>query len=106
MPTATPLNMKRMTPCCLVGIACLTAAVGFSQDAKSTQRPATKKAQSLALPDNVTIERDIVYASYGPREVTLDLYLPKVRSPAPIPCIVVVHGGGWKSGDKQRFARH
>ena len=57
-----------------------------------------------ALPASVKVERDIVYARYGSREVKLDLYLPKQPAPGKIPCIVVVHGGGWRSGDKSRFA--
>jgi pectinesterase len=36
----------------------------------------------------------------------LDLYLPTEKPAAPMPCVVVIHGGGWRSGDKQRFARH
>ena len=57
-----------------------------------------------ALPASVKVERDVVYARYGEREVKLDLYLPKQPVSAKIPCIVVVHGGGWRSGDKNRFA--
>jgi pectinesterase len=57
-----------------------------------------------ALPDSVKVERDIVYAQYGERKVMLDLYLPKQPASGKIPCIVVIHGGGWRSGDKTRFA--
>lgn len=57
-----------------------------------------------ALPSSVKVERDIVYARYGDREIKLDLYLPKQPASGKIPCIVVVHGGGWRSGDKNRFA--
>jgi pectinesterase len=56
------------------------------------------------LPASVKVERDLVYARYGDREVKLDLYLPKQPAAAKIPCIVVIHGGGWRSGDKTRFA--
>ena len=100
-------TMKRITLACLVGLAGLGAALGFAQETKSAKkRPAPKQAESAALPDNVSIEKDIVYAKYGPRELLLDVYRPKERSASPLPCIVVVHGGGWKNGDKQRFARH
>lgn len=57
-----------------------------------------------ALPDTVKVERDIVYAKYGNREVKLDLYLPKRPTAEKIPCIVVIHGGGWRSGDKSCFS--
>ena len=92
---------------CFATLVCLTAVVGLAQEKKiNPKRAAAKTAESTALPGNVTIEKDIVYAKYGSREVLLDLYLPKERPAAPLPCIVVVHGGGWKTGDKQRFARH
>ena len=58
------------------------------------------KSSDEAVPATVQAERDLVYARYGTREVKLDLYLPRVRPTAAIPCIVVVHGGGWRSGDK------
>ena len=98
--------MKRLTLGCLVGIAGVAVAVGFAQETKRAKRAAPKPAETFALPDNVSVEKDIVYARYGTRELMLDLYRPKARSAAAIPCIVVVHGGGWKNGDKQRFARH
>lgn len=60
--------------------------------------------QRRALPDSVKVERDLVYARYGTREVKLDLYLPRQPKSERIPCIVVIHGGGWRSGDKSRFA--
>ncbi len=58
----------------------------------------------FAVPETVRVERDIVYAKYGSREVQLDLYLPKKPDAEKIPCIVCIHGGGWRSGDKNRFA--
>ena len=57
------------------------------------------------LPEGVKVVRDIVYAKYGDREVMLDLYLPKKPGEKPIACIVTIHGGGWRSGNKERFAR-
>ena len=56
-------------------------------------------------PDSVKVVRDIVYATYGDRKVMLDLYLPASPPAGKMPCIMVVHGGGWRSGDKNKFAR-
>jgi acetyl esterase/lipase len=97
---------KYLLPCCLA-LAVLVAATGTAQEkAAKGKRGAAKKAAAASLPANVSIEKDIVYAQYGAREVLLDLYLPKDRPAGPLPCVVVIHGGGWKTGDKQRFARH
>jgi pectinesterase len=87
-------------------------ASAFAQaDAPKAKRAAKGKGANpegeplrRKLPDTVKVERDIVYAKYGDREVLLDLYLPKQPASAKIPCIVVIHGGGWRSGDKTRFA--
>ncbi|MGB2822767.1 MAG: alpha/beta hydrolase [Phycisphaerae bacterium] len=57
------------------------------------------------MPETVKVVRDIVHARYGDREVKLDLYLPKDPPAGKLPCIMVIHGGGWRSGDKERFAR-
>lgn len=40
----------------------------------------------------------------GPdRKETLDLYLPKNRKPREtLPAVVLIHGGGWKEGDKRQ----
>ncbi|MEZ5385818.1 MAG: alpha/beta hydrolase [Prosthecobacter sp.] len=71
----------------------------FAQRA-NPEGPALRRA----LPDTVKVERDIVYATYGDRKVILDLYLPKSPASEKIPCIVVIHGGGWRMGDKTKFA--
>ncbi len=41
----------------------------------------------------------LTYATYGGREVKLDLYRPKERSEL-LPAIVCIHGGGWFKGDR------
>jgi len=77
-----------------------------AQDPANKAKAANTEGQPLrrALPESVKVERDLVYARYGEREVKLDLYLPNKPASEKIPCIVVIHGGGWRSGDKTRFA--
>jgi acetyl esterase/lipase len=49
-------------------------------------------------PAGVTVLRDLNYApALG---LALDLYLPGRRAPA----VVLVHGGGWRSGDRREFS--
>lgn len=54
--------------------------------------------------------RDLEYATVDGQALLLDLYLPAsenarerdgIRSGDGIPCVVFIHGGGWKAGDKQ-----
>ena len=66
----------------------------------------------MAALSNVSAEsevlRDLTYATVDGQTLRLDLYLPSQRKTAEYaeglndaPCIVFVHGGGWKAGDKK-----
>ncbi len=68
------------------------AAAAFAQSPK----PAAKA--SPQLPAGVRIERDIAYIEGGDEAQKLDLYLPEQASEKPLPLIVHIHGGGWRTG--------
>ena len=51
----------------------------------------------------VRVYRDLVYAEYGEDRMRLDLYVQKDVK-APVPCIIVIRGGGFRSADKEHFA--
>ncbi len=61
-----------------------------------------KNQPSTAIPNDITAKLDIPYARYGDRQVLLDLFTQRQRS-GPQPALVIVHGGGWKNGDKTKF---
>jgi len=65
----------------------------------------TRKPPVFKAPDSVKVVKDIVYATYGQRKVMLDMYLPTQPPEGKLPCIMVIHGGGWRSGNKEKFAR-
>ena len=48
-----------------------------------------------------TLFRDLAYSAHSPACVG-DLYLPRKKDP-PYPLVVVVHAGGWMTGDKNDF---
>src|SRR5690606_5567589 len=50
------------------------------------------------LPKDVAHDKDIVYRTIGNRKLHLDVFRPqqKVAQPA----ILLIHGGGWRTGDK------
>ncbi|HYE05838.1 MAG TPA: alpha/beta hydrolase [Planctomycetota bacterium] len=56
--------------------------------------------RSVAQPDGVAIERDIVYHRVGDRDLRLDLYRPEGVS-GPLPVIVWIFGGGWLRGGRE-----
>src|SRR5581483_1466737 len=70
----------------------------------SAQNQKKGRAARFVVPDNVEKTADIVYAQYGDRQLRLDLYTPKPKPAGLIPGIVVIRGGGWRSGDKNGFA--
>ena len=53
-----------------------------------------------ALPGGVTVEENCVYSSRGGRELHLDIFHRKDSLAEP--AVVLIHGGGWRSGDKSQ----
>lgn len=60
-------------------------------------------AAALNAPALVDIQSNIAYASRGDTTLQLDLYRPIVRTD-PIPLVIVIHGGSWRSGSKEDMA--
>jgi len=45
-------------------------------------------------------EKDVVYGTGAGEDLKLNLARPK-NTPGPLPCIVLIHGGGWAAGNKE-----
>lgn len=59
---------------------------------------------SSELPPGVIKVADQTYAQYGTRCLKLDLYLPSSqRQGERFPTVIIVHGGGWRSGFRSEF---
>ncbi|MDA8975713.1 alpha/beta hydrolase [Akkermansiaceae bacterium] len=54
----------------------------------------------LPKPEGVEVKKDLVYANRETGPLKVDLYLPK--SDKPLPLVILVHGGGWKKGSKDK----
>lgn len=80
----------------LILTSLLSALAAFAQP----QAPSAEQA-NLQLPPGVKAETDIAYAQQSEAQ-KLDLYLPAENGDTLRPALVAVHGGGWRSGDKQR----
>lgn len=50
-------------------------------------------------PKNVKELNNLVYKKIGERELNLDIFYPKNKKNNP--AIILIHGGGWQSGDKK-----
>ena len=56
-------------------------------------------------PDGVSVQRDLVYARRGTRELRLDLFLPQGGGGGR-PAVLLFHGGGWAWGSKAEMREH
>ena len=70
--------------------ACLLLAVLFPWTAQE-RRP----------PQGVEFERNVVYGKGAGEDLKLNLARPG-KAEGPLPCIVVIHGGGWAAGRKEQ----
>ena len=61
---------------------------------------ASWSALAASPPANVDFQPDITYATVDGEELKLDLSRPKDVK-GPLPCVVVIHGGGWGAGNRK-----
>ena len=59
------------------------------------------KVVASDLPAGVTAEKNLIYAIGGKRKLHLDLFKPLKKSPKGSPGVIMIHGGGWRSGYRQ-----
>jgi acetyl esterase/lipase len=57
---------------------------------------------TIAVPDMVSVEKDVEYGKGGDVSLKLDLYSPKERT-KPLPAVIFIHGGAWRSGNRQMY---
>lgn len=67
----------------------------------STAAFAQKVSAPAEPPATLKAEFDLVYGKTPEQELKLDVYRPK--NDTVLPACVLVHGGGWIGGDKERF---
>lgn len=89
-------------------LLCLMAVAGFLRPAFSASRLTSSFSWTrlyLHPTGSPVPVRSEVYARPGGSELKLDFYAPAVRQDATVrsPCLVVIHGGGWDSGDNTQL---
>ncbi len=50
--------------------------------------------------EDVIFERDVICGSAGEEKLKLNISRPK-KTEGPLPCVVVIHGGAWKFGNRE-----
>jgi len=95
--------MNRTRMMITFGLACVLFTFGGAQAGRlrdmlmqrrggMSQRTST----NVTLPPNVRVQRDVAYGSDSQQR--FDVYIPAQAHGAPV--ILMVHGGGWRRGDK------
>lgn len=72
----------------------------FSAAAKIAKTFPFAKLVTEKKSKKVKAVKDIVYAVYGKTEMLLDFQMPAKKSASPLPAVIIIHGGGWHSGNK------
>ena len=61
---------------------------------------AVVQAQPLAVPEGLTIERNVTFGTGGERPLRMHLISPQEKSETLRPVLVWVHGGAWRGGSR------
>ena len=57
-------------------------------------------ATHAQLLQNTLVKKNMIYASVEGTDLKLDLFIPE-KAEGPMPLVVWIHGGGWRSGSKE-----
>jgi pectinesterase len=52
---------------------------------------------------NIQNEKDVVYYTLGERNLHADIFYPRTKRRSKLPAILLIHGGGWASGNKSHL---
>ena len=103
---------------CLVISFLLTSVYGFSQSIKGiTGKPDTSYSLSSAYiatiksnPEAMFVEelhspavveeKNITYCNNSKRKLLIDAFHPKLKTPGKGIAVIIVHGGGWRTGNR------
>lgn len=111
------LAFKRKSVPFLFGLLLLTLQVSAQSKKGITGKPDTSyttysayKSTKQAHPDisivnefklpTVEEKRNITYCRLGKRQLKLDAFYPKEKMPRGRTAIIIIHGGGWRSGNR------
>ncbi len=78
----------------------------YAEEPAVAEKPslAPKEFFALRAGDRFRVREDIPYAAPGGVELLLDAYVPKLEGP--LPAVLVVHGGAWRSGSKRQLGKY
>ncbi|PXX42668.1 alpha/beta hydrolase [Undibacterium pigrum] len=101
-----------MLPACAVKTKVMPAETAYTAESTYQKLRASYpfiQIASQTLPASVRLLPDLPYVRHGDKDLQLDLYLPAQAKGAGFrvnpdrPAIVLVHGGGWRSGSRDNL---
>ncbi|MFM7925621.1 MAG: alpha/beta hydrolase fold domain-containing protein [Planctomycetaceae bacterium] len=76
--------------------------LGGAGAVRGDEKPGEQVPVSEAPPEfSVRLREDVVYGRVGERELLLDIFTPEVEGP--VPAVIVIHGGAWRSGNRKQL---
>jgi acetyl esterase/lipase len=107
------MMLVRMILMLLLGVIIANAVVGqavrrdtsftvYSSYAKEKKKFPQIEIPSYDVPAGVVVKKDIVYCTLGERQLLVDVYAP-AASKKNYAAVLLVFGGGWKSGNKDHW---
>ncbi len=83
----------------VLGIALVSAASAIAEDKTTAIQPSTKSEKKPPVRPAPTVA-NFAYAHDSPRQV-FDFWKADSKQPAPL--VLLIHGGGWRNGDKTGY---
>ncbi len=77
-----------------------TSYTSYSAAVKIYKKFKNVKLATPSLPAGVVEKKNIVYTIYGTRKMYLDVFMPAPEGNVRYPGVLIIHGGGWISGER------
>ena len=103
MPTRRSMRLVAATIAVIVGSACTGTGTGTDRPTARPRVPTTQAPPSATPVHDVQVKEAIEYASADGVELLLDVYRPSDPDRT-MPCVLVIHGGGFRLGNRTELA--
>lgn len=99
-----PAGEWRIRPA-LTGLLCLLLSLGGCGAVRDKAVELYLEPSPPGAPEGVLVFRDIPFAGTPERTLYLDVYVPESAQEQPLPVILFVFGGAWKTGNRHQLTR-
>lgn len=72
----------------------------WETNAKVTKQFPSARLVKFQLPPEIILHKDVAYRLVNEHALHVDIFVPAKKKKQPSPAVLIIHGGGWSSGDK------